>query len=361
MIDLDTLGWSDEFEAAFQTHKANGLDIGRVSVEHRDCYSVLTPDGEVSAEVAGRMLHTMDSTADLPKVGDWVVIQFFDGEQRAIIHDFLPRKTKFSRKMAGKEFQEQVLATNIDVIFIVQSLDGNFNPRRLERTLVLVHEGGARPVVLLNKTDVCDSVKSKVKEAAETIADVQILPVSATNGTGLRKLKKIIVAGKTYAFIGSSGVGKSTLINRLVGQELQKTQDVRAGDSKGRHTTSRRELILVPGGGCVIDTPGMRELALWHADEGMTETFSDVEQWLGQCRFSDCSHVREIGCAVLAAVESGELERERYESYMKMQHELAFLESKNSKAGALERRQKDKKLGKLYKSIQNEKRKRKQS
>ncbi|MFQ5651640.1 MAG: ribosome small subunit-dependent GTPase A [bacterium] len=357
-LDLKQLGWCPYFEQAFQPFSQDGFDVARVAVEHRDCYSLWTRHGEVTAEVAGKMLHAMESNADLPKVGDWVVVEFFEDNRKAVIHDFLPRKTKFSRKVAGKQFNEQVLATNIDVIFIVQSLDGNFSVRRLERTLVLVFESGARPVILLNKTDLCSQVRRQVKQAAEVADGVEILAVSARKGSGLRKLRKLIKAGETYAFIGSSGVGKSTLINKIIGQEIQKTQEVRAFDAKGRHTTSRRELILVPGGGCVIDTPGMRELQLWHADEGLTGTFADIEELVAQCYFSDCSHTKEIRCAVLAAVEQGTLERQRYESYMKMQKELSFLESKKSQSGYAEQRRKQRAQGKMYKKIQEGKRKR---
>lgn len=358
MFDLNELGWSDYFSQAFKEYEAQGFEVGRVCIEHRDCYSLLTKQGEVTAEVTGRMLHTMSSTADLPKVGDWVVIEFFDDEHKGVIHDFLPRRTKLSRKVAGKQFDEQVLATNIDVIFIVQGLDDNFNPRRLERNLVPVRESGAEPVIVLNKSDLCPDVQPKLEQITEVSGDAAVLAVSGKLGANIDELRQLIHAGKTYAFIGSSGVGKSTLINQILGEEVLKTQDVRISDSKGRHTTTHRELLLVPGGGCVIDTPGMREMQLWHADEGLSETFTDIEELAGDCHFSDCSHTKEIKCAVLAAVESGELDRSRYESYMKMQRELAFLEKKHSRSGYVEQRKKDKEQGKMYKRIIEGKKKR---
>ena len=282
---------------------------------------------------------------------------FADG--MAIIHDILPRKTKFSRKVAGKKFDEQVMATNIDVIFIVQGLDNNFNPRRLERTLVMVNESGVKPVIILNKSDLCESTQDKVEQTKEILKDIPIIAVSAKENKGINELKSFLKEGETFAFIGSSGVGKSTLINKLVGQDILKTQEVRSGDSKGRHTTARRELIVLADGGCLIDTPGMRELQLWHADEGLSDTFSDIDDLAENCHFSDCSHTKEIKCAVLSAIESGDLVQGRYDSYIKLQKELKFLASKNSKEGYVEHRKKDKRFGKMYKQIMKEKKNKK--
>ncbi len=358
MKALEKLGWCARFDVAFQPYREQDFQVGRISVENRDCFSVITEHGELTAEVSGRLLFNRESAADLPKVGDWAVLQMFESEQKAIIHDLLPRKTRVSRKASGKTVDEQVLAANIDVIFIVQSLDRNFNLRRLERSLVMVNEGGARPAIILNKIDLCDDFEQKVAEAREIAGGAPVLPLSAKSGDGVAGLRKMIGKTETFAFIGSSGVGKSTLINSLIGAAVQKTAEVRSGDSKGRHTTTRRELIVLPQGGCLIDTPGMRELHLWHAEEGLQETFQDIEELAKQCHFSDCTHTREKRCAVLAALASGELEKARHESYLKLQGELEFLESKRSK-NSYETRKKERTLGKLYKQIQSQQRKRK--
>lgn len=355
-INLKSLGWSDFFEKSMESITAQGFQVGRVIIEHRDCFTILTENGELTAEVAGRLLFTKNSSADLPKVGDWVALQIFDSGDNAIIHEVLPRRTKFSRQAAGKKVDEQVIATNIDVVFVVQGLDDNFNLRRLERTLIPVNESGAIPIIILNKSDLCEDVEAKVKEAEEVAQGVKILVLSAKDSTGLTALKDCINGGETFAFVGSSGVGKSTLINKLLGEELLKTNEVREGDSMGRHTTSRRELIVLPEGGCLIDTPGMREIQLWQADEGLNETFSDIDELAEYCHFSDCTHTKEKKCAVLAAVESGDIPKSRHESYMKLQKELQFQESRKS---TYEQRKKDKELGKLYKRIQNENKKRK--
>jgi len=343
-MDLTKLGWDDHLDKIFSPLKDGGLAAGRVIIENRERYQIATEIGECHAEVTGKFMFSADSAAEFPKVGDWVAVTLFDSEQKAIIHDVLPRKTKFSRKVAGKTFEEQVIAANLDVIFIVQSLDENYNLRRLERYLVMVHENRVAPVVVLNKTDVWPEFEERVTAVRNLMPELTVVPVSAKTDFGIDALKDMISEGMTFAFIGSSGVGKSSLINRLVGEEVLKTAEIRESDSRGRHTTTRRQLIVLPTGGCLIDTPGMRELQLWQAEEGMDETFADIERLYADCHFSDCTHTMEIKCAVLAAVASGELPEGRYQNYLKMRKELAHLESTINKESFLERKRKEKVL-----------------
>ncbi len=351
-MDLHNLGWDEHFEKVFAPFKDSGLAPARVTIENRERYQIAAEMGECPAEVTGKFMFSADSSADFPKVGDWVAVTLFESEQKAIIHELLPRKTKFSRKVAGKTFDEQVIAANLDVIFIVQSLDENYNLRRLERYLVMVHENRIAPVVVLNKTDLCPEFEERAAAVRNLMPDLEIVSVSAKSNFGIDALKSIIKKGMTFAFIGSSGVGKSSLINRLVGEEIFKTAEVRQTDSRGRHTTTRRQLIVLPDGGCLIDTPGMRELQLWpaclrplagrQAEDGMDETFADIERLSANCHFADCMHTSEIKCAVLAAVASGELPEGRYQNYLKMRKELAHLESTISKESFLERKRKEK-------------------
>ena len=295
------------------------------------------------------MLFLANSSADLPKVGDWVILTLFEDEKKAIIHDILPRKTKFSRKVAGPKTSEQIIATNIDTIFIVQSLDVNFNPRRLERYLVMVYEGGAQPVVILNKADLGDDPKKYRRHIEKSYNNIPVFVVSATTLMGMEILKAHIQEGHTYAFIGSSGVGKSTLINKIVGQDLLKTSEVRVKDTKGRHTTARRELIVLQEGGLLIDTPGMRELQLWDGDEGIEDTYLEIMSAAENCKFSDCTHTHEKGCTVIQAVENGEIPRDRYESYLKLRKELDYLETRQDQDKFLEKKKQVKALYRLIK------------
>ncbi len=325
---LTQLGWDAFFEQHFEPFRQKGLEPGRVAVESKGHYLVFTEKGEFTAEVPGRLIHRAKSRADYPKVGDWVALDILENEKKAVIREILPRKTKFSRKVKGEAVDEQVIATNIDVVFVVQGLDQDFNPRRLERYLVLVLESEAQPVVVLNKTDLCAAWPERVEQAKQAAPGEPVLAVSAVTGFGLDKLKAWIKPGETCAFIGSSGVGKTTLINKILGADLLKTGEVRAKDRKGRHVTTRRELVVLPDGGCVIDTPGMRELQLWSVEEGLHEAFPDIEALAQNCHFSDCSHRHEIKCAVREAVERGEISQERYHSFLKLQDELAELERK---------------------------------
>lgn len=346
MPDLTTLGWDDVRAEQFEPHATTGLIPGRVVVQHRGAYDVVTELGELRCDVAGRLYDESESPADLPAVGDWVAVAPRAGELAGTVQAILPRRTKFSRKTAWQAAEEQVLAANVDVVFIVTSLNDDLNLRRLERYLILARESGAQPVVLLTKSDLSEDVPAAVS-AVESIAfEVPVHPISNRTGEGLDDVRAYLRPGVTAALLGSSGVGKSTLINRLAGEELLATQEIRE-DGMGRHTTTRRELVQLPGGALVIDTPGMRELQLWVADEGLEEAFEDVTSLFERCRFSDCSHESEPGCAVKAAIEDGTLAPERWESYLKLQAEMAHLERRLDKRAASEERKRWKALSRV--------------
>ena len=334
---LTQLGWNTGWEAAFAPHRAAGLVPARVAAEDRHYYTVFTKDAELLAQVTGKLLHDSAPTA-LPKTGDWVAVALHEGEEKATIHAVLPRVTQVSRKVAGRNADEQVLGANLDVVFIVQGLDDNFNLRRLERFLVMVHEGGAQPVILLNKTDLCPHTAQRLDEVKAAVGETAVLAVCAITGAGVKGLWQWIHEGVTVAFIGSSGVGKSTLVNRLFGEELQATLPVREKDAKGRHTTTRRELLVLPRGGVVMDTPGMREFHLWLADSGLQDTFPEIEEIALRCHFSGCGHTVEKKCAVLAAVRLGELSDDRYRNYLKLRGDLKELEATQTARAARQRR-----------------------
>ena len=346
MSDLTALGWDDTLAEQFEPHAAAGLVAGRVAVQHRGAYDVFTELGELRCDVAGRLYEESASPADLPAVGDWVAVAPRMDEQAGTIHAVLPRRTKFSRKTAWQAAEEQVLAANIDVVFIVSSLNEDLNLRRLERYLILARESGAQPVVLLTKSDLAADVADAPAAVDSIAADVPVVVLSSVSGEGLDAVRSWLRPGVTAALLGSSGVGKSTLVNTLAGEELLTTQEIR-DDGQGRHTTTRRELVRLPGGALVIDTPGMRELQLWVADEGLEETFEDVTSLFDLCRFSDCSHDSEPGCAVKAALEDGTLTPERWESYLKLQAELAHLERRLDKRAASEERKRWKALSRF--------------
>jgi ribosome biogenesis GTPase len=319
--NLERLGWNDEIARAFEDHTESGLTPGRVTVQHRGAWQVVTEQAEQLVELTGR-LHHEAGPGDLPVVGDWVAVR--DG----LIDAVLPRESKFSRKTPWTEVAEQVLVANVDVAFLVMGLDErDFNVRRLERYLTTAWEGGATPVIVLNKVDLTDDLDGRIAKTETVAFGVPIHAVSARTGDGVEDLRRHLAGGRTAVLLGSSGVGKSSIINHLLGDERFKTADVRS-DGRGRHTTSHRELVPVPGGGVIIDTPGLRELQLWETDEGLDQAFVDVADLIASCRFSDCEHRTEPGCAVKAALADGSLSRERWESYQKLQRELARLERK---------------------------------
>ena len=337
MHDLTALGWDDALAEEFEPHRRAGLIPGRVSIQHRGAYDVLTAEGELRCDVASRLYDEAASPADLPAVGDWVAVAARPEEAAGTVQAVLARRTKFSRKTAWQASEEQVLAANVDVALIVTSLNEDMNLRRLERYLTLAWESGATPVLVLTKADLADDVPAVVAEVESVAFGAAVHAISSVTGEGLDELRAHLRPGVTAALLGSSGVGKSTLVNTLVGEELLETREIRE-DGKGRHTTTRRELIQLPGGALVIDTPGMREVQLWIADDGLEEAFSDVTELFEHCRFSDCAHESEPGCAVKEAIANGTLAPERWESYLKLQRELAHLDRRLDKRAQAEER-----------------------
>ncbi|MFD2615904.1 ribosome small subunit-dependent GTPase A [Terrilactibacillus laevilacticus] len=342
---LSDFGWNEALQTENQSSIAEGQTIARVISEYKQQYKVLTENGELFAEITGKMRHEALSREDFPAVGDWVVVEERLQEQKATIHTILPRFSKFSRKAAGNRTDEQIVATNMNTVFLVMALNRDFNLRRLERYLMMAYESGANPVIILSKSDLCEDIDNKVSDVESIAFGVPIYPVSAKENTGMNELKNYLGKGQTIVFLGSSGAGKSTLTNWLCGEEIQKVSYIREDDDRGRHTTTHRELIVLQSGGAIIDTPGMRELQLWDAsDESVSHSFSDIEELTTQCRFRNCTHQNEPGCSVKEALEEGKLEQSRFNSYLKLQRELAFLERKMDKQAQLKEKNKWKKI-----------------
>ena len=320
-LDLADLGWNDRLAGAFASHAAAGQVAARVSLEHTHIYRVLTVSGEWLARVSGRLRHEAATRAAFPAVGDWVGVEPPGDDGLARIRVVLPRASRFSRRAAGDRTEEQVLAANIDIVFLVAGLDGDFNPRRIERYLLVASDSGATPVVVLNKADLVTDPERFETEVRALSPGVAVHAVSCTDAASLEALRGYLGPGRTGALLGSSGVGKSTIVNRLVGFDLLATRDVRVSDSRGRHTSTSRQLVALPGHGLLIDTPGMRELQLWETGEAAAATFADIAELAGGCRFRDCAHETEPGCAVVKAVASGALPSFRLESYRKLRLE----------------------------------------
>jgi ribosome biogenesis GTPase len=332
MFRLQDLGWNHVFATQVLEHEKDIYIPARVAEESRGLYRLYSELGESWGELSGKLRHAAAERADLPAVGDWLLAQVRQGENRATIHRVLARRTKFSRKTAGKKTEEQIVAANIDTLLLVSSLNREFNPRRLERYLSLAWESGARPILILNKSDALEDAASLLADAESASPGVPVLLTSALRGDGLDKLQQIVREGGTTALLGSSGVGKSTLINAVLGEDRQFTRPVRETDDRGRHSTTSRQLIPVPGGGVLIDTPGMRELQLWESSEGLERTFAEVQDLAPQCKFRDCRHQSEPGCAVRAAAEMGDLDSERLANYHKLEREEQFLAAKQDAA-----------------------------
>jgi ribosome biogenesis GTPase / thiamine phosphate phosphatase len=346
---LAELGWSDAWRFAFGELATQGFEPARVARVDREFPLVATAGGLIRAEPAVHLVKTR-GTGSRAVVGDWVALSRPEGHDLAIIEAILPRTTAFARRDPGEQTGEQVLIANIDVVFVVQSLSGRgLNIRRLERELVLAWESGAKPVVILSKADIAEDTDYQRNLAEEVAHDVGVVVESAITGLGLENVRAHVPFGTTAALLGGSGVGKSTLVNRLVGEEVQATAKVRGRDDKGRHTTVARELVLLPGGGVIIDTPGMRGLALWDAEDGIASAFPDIDELSKRCRFRDCTHVSEPGCAVTAAVEAGLLPARRLESYLGLQAELGELAKRQDQKAWAEKEQAKKVISKAAK------------
>ena len=313
--------------------------VGRITLQEKGFYRIRTSMGEQNALVSGKFQFDAQSPSDYPAVGDYVMASCADPDT-AIIHQLLPRRSLFVRKAAGTSKTEQVVAANIDTVFLCMSLNNDFNLRRLERYLAVAWESGADPVVVLTKADLCADLPQKQREVEAIAMGVDILTTSAMESDGYRQIMPYITQGRTVAFVGSSGVGKSTLINRLLGEERLATGGLR-NDDKGHHTTTHRELLFLPNGAMVIDTPGMRELGMWDAASGVEQTFGDIEELAARCRFRNCSHSSEPGCAVRAALESGHLDTGRWQSYQKLKNENSYAADSKSYLAAKEKKFKD--------------------
>ncbi|MCW8986397.1 MAG: ribosome small subunit-dependent GTPase A [Gammaproteobacteria bacterium] len=348
MDKLKKIGYSDWFSSKVDADKLAVHELARVVSVHKDSYIITNGSAEVFAELTGHLLYTASSATDLPTTGDWVYADFYDDDTHAIIHAIVPRKTFLKRKTAGKTVDFQMIAANIDIAFIIQSADDNFNLRRLERYLVMVNESGITPIILLSKCDLLSQDEvNKIIESILTIApQVTVQAFSNVSGEKIDDIKSSLLPAHTYCLLGSSGVGKTTLLNSIIGREQFVTQSVSKKESKGRHTTTSRELIQLENSAMLIDTPGMRELGNLSVDTGMDETFAEIVELSQNCKFSNCSHTKEKGCAILAAINEGELSEQRYKNYLKMKNESAFNEMSYS-----EKRKKDKDFGKMIKSV----------
>ncbi|HOL17564.1 MAG TPA: ribosome small subunit-dependent GTPase A [Bacillota bacterium] len=346
-MSLIDYGWDDRLAREWSERSTTGMFPARIIADYGQMFRVAAPSGEL---LVNRPVAQFDHELQVA-VGDWVALEHAAGVASARISFILTRKTKFSRAAAGNEVKEQIVAANADMVFLMQSLNRDFNMRRLERYLIAAWESGAEPVVVLTKTDCCDDVPGKMAAVCATAPGVAVHAISCVTGEGMAGIRQYFRRGVTVALLGSSGVGKSTLVNTLLGKDYLKTREIREDDSRGRHTTSRRELLLLPEGGLILDTPGMRELSLWEADTGMEIVFGDVEELVWSCRFPNCTHGHEPGCAVQEALRSGKLEQKRWQSWLKLQKELARLEAKKEGKLRLQEKQWGRRFAKLQKEI----------
>ena len=345
-VNIRKYGFSEVFSSKISQDSL--LEPARVLSQEKGFYRIITDKGEKLAEVSGKFRFQTTILSDYPAVGNFVLVNWNESGNSSIIESLLPRKSAFIRKAAGEPQQEQIVAANIDTVFLCMALNHDFNLRRLERYISIAWDSGAMPVVVLTKSDLCDDLEQKLSEVSSVAFGVDVLVTTSTEENGYKVLLPFISEGKTIAFIGSSGVGKSTLINRLLGKDQLKTNGLR-NDDKGRHTTTHRELFLLPSGGMVIDTPGMREFGMWDNDTGIEKTFADIEELAAQCKFRNCTHTNEPGCAIRSALEMGELEMNRWQSYQKLKAENDYMEDKESYMITKGKREKE--ISKLIKKM----------
>ncbi len=351
-MTLEDLGYTQDLE---QYRKDNGLEdfgVGRVISEHKDRYEVKTSTHEFDAELIGNLRFTAESRYDFPAVGDWVAISEYE-ENKALIHHVYPRHSTLERQAVGKSAQVQIIATNVDFGLIVQSVNRDFNINRLERYLTICHTSKVAPIIILSKIDLIDEaeLQTLLTQIGQRIKDVPVVALSNQSQTGLNQIKKLIIKGKTYCLLGSSGVGKSTLINNLTGTAVMETGTISESVDRGKHVTSHRELIVLEGGGVLIDNPGMREVGITSTSEGLEATFDKILQLASDCRFKDCTHTNEKGCAILAAVERGEIDSDSYNNFRKMERERSHFET-----SVEDRKKKEKTFGKMIKQVKKQRR-----
>ncbi|MDD3189052.1 MAG: ribosome small subunit-dependent GTPase A [Fermentimonas sp.] len=354
-MKLEDLGYNDKLRKLRVVNNLSDFEIGRVIAEHKERYIVKTENGEYEAEITGNLRYSAKSRIDFPAVGDWVTLTTYDTEF-SVIHKILPRLSMITRQAVGQFGEIQIIATNIDYAFLIQAVDRDFNINRLERYLTICYSSKVKPIIVLTKTDLINEQKiTEIKDSIkQRIKDIAVFAISNETHDGYEALKKYIEKGKTYCMLGSSGVGKSTLLNNLSGKTLMRTDTISQSTNKGRHITSHRELIVLESGGILVDNPGMREVGITDTSRGLETTFDRIIRLSLNCKFNDCTHINEVGCAVIEAVENGEIDKKSYENYLKMEREKAHFESTIE-----EKRKKDKEFGKVIKNYKKHLRKNK--
>lgn len=351
-VPLYNLGYNHILEDYRSEKNLHVFDVGRVILEHKDRYVIKSQNGDFEGEIIGNLRYTAQSRMDFPAVGDWVAISEYD-EQKVLIHAVFPRKSIIKRKAVGKHSDEQIIATNIDFAFIVQAADRDFNLNRMERYLAICHDSKVQPIIVISKIDLIDEMQLRtILDAVKNrVKGLDVIPISNQTQTGLNLIRERISSGKSYCVLGSSGVGKSSLINSIIGESYMETKAIGEKTNRGKHVTSHRELIVLDNGGIIVDTPGMREVGISDMSEGLALTFDQITALAEDCKYNDCTHIHEKGCAVLQAIDDGQIENAMYENYLKL-----IREEKHYTATVAEKRKRDKKMGKLYKSIQQRKR-----